>query len=227
MADYWDEATRDDSGSFAWAIIVPLVCAGILGYIFDSITVGVIVFCIGIVITISRRSKKSELVAEDRPVEILYRAKSTDEPEYLTYIAGVTFRNDRHDIGGFIGWVSSDPNNSHDPNAIAIYRSGGKLVGYIPKKETKSFREWSNKECLPCIGYINKGDEVDLYGKVKVLDTTEEGVRLEMAKFVAWMISNFGVSFVPDGFTINTPKPPRTEAEWLDTLYEMIDESER
>lgn len=89
---------------------------------------------------------------------------------YYCKIAGVQYRNSKQDIGGFVGYVRSEPDNSHDKNAIAVYRNDNKLLGYIPKDEQKSFREYSEKENLPCVGFIKSGDYVQLFGKVKIID---------------------------------------------------------
>ena len=144
---------------------------------------------------------------------------------FCTSIAGVTYHNEASDKGGFLGYVSSDPDNTYDPHAIAIYTREGRLVGYLPKNSTASFRQWSQKEHLPCIGYIAKGDY--LFGRIKVVDADKETTKLEFAKEVAWLINRYGVKYVPDGFTINSPTPPRTANKWLDILYTYIDNRER
>ncbi|MBQ8793841.1 MAG: HIRAN domain-containing protein [Clostridia bacterium] len=158
--------------------------------------------------------------------EITVSVKVSTSPDYLCKIAGVQYRNDAQDIGGFLGYVCSEPTNPHDKNAIAIYRNDGKHVGYIPKDETKDFREWSAKENLPCVGFIKDGDEVALYGKVKVIDTDADETELEVVKFVKWLVSNFGVKFIPVGFNVDTDKTLRTKKDWLAFLTEYIDEKE-
>lgn len=158
--------------------------------------------------------------------EISVSVKVSTSPDYLCKIAGVQYRNDAQDIGGFLGYVCSEPTNPHDKNAIAIYRNDGKHVGYIPKDETKDFREWSAKENLPCVGFIKDGDEVALYGKVKVIDTDADETELEVVKFVKWLVSNFGVKFIPVGFNVDTDKTLRTKKDWLAFLTEYIDEKE-
>lgn len=152
--------------------------------------------------------------------------KVSTTPEYFCKIAGVQYRNDAQDIGGFLGYVCSEPTNPHDKNAIAIYRNDGKLIGYIPKDEIKDFREWSAKDNLPCVGFIKDGDDVELYGKVKVLDTDADETELEIAKFVKWLVSNFGVKFIPVGFNADTDETLRTKKDWLAFLNKYIDEKE-
>ena len=151
-------------------------------------------------------------------------SRSTD---FYTKIAGAHYRNDAKDIGGFLGYVKPEPTNPYDKNAIAIYRNDGKLLGYIPKEETNDFREWSSKDFLPCVGYIKDGDEVAIYGRVKVLDTDPEEVELEVVKYVKWLIYNFGVEFIPSGFSVNTDETIlKTADEWIALLEEYIDKKE-
>lgn len=158
--------------------------------------------------------------------EITVGVKVSTNPNYLCKIAGVLHRNNVQDIGGFLGYVCSEPTNPYDKNAIAIYRNDGKHVGYIPKDETKDFREWSAKENLPCVGFIKDGDNAALYGKVKIIDTDTDETELEVIKFVKWLVSNFGVKFIPVGFKIDTDTMPRTKKDWLAFLTEYIDEKE-
>ena len=145
---------------------------------------------------------------------------------YFTKIAGVKFRNGKKDIGGFLGYVCAEPDNPYDKNAIAVHRNDGKLVGYIPKDETRALREWSDKENLPCIGYVNVGDYVPLYGRVKIIDDDEIGTNIEIAKFVKWLVENFGTKFVPPGLDITSGTKLRTRADWINFLDNYIDEKE-
>lgn len=146
------------------------------------------------------------------------------EPSYATSIAGVQYRCDHQDVGGFLGYIKHEPTNPHDPNAIAIYRNDGKHLGYIPKDETNALRSWSAKEKLPCVGFIKEGDEVVLFGKVKVLDTFPEEAELEVAKYVRWMVSQFGVKFIPSGFAISPT--PTLKKQALEILDEYIENKE-
>lgn len=173
------------------------------------------------------KPKKIKSVETETPEsKVSFSVEVSGDPSYFCKIAGVQYRNDVQDIGGFLGYVCSEPNNPHDKNAIAIYRNDGKLIGYIPKDETKDFREWSTKENLPCVGFIKDGDEVALYGKVKVIDADADETELEIVKFVKWLVSNFGVKFIPFGFKVNTDTPPRTKKDWLAFLTEYIDKKE-
>lgn len=158
--------------------------------------------------------------------EATVSVKVSTSPDYFCEIAGVQYRNGIQDVGGFLGYVCSEPTDPHDKNAIAIYRNDGKHIGYIPKDEIKDFREWSAKENLPCVGFIKDGDEVALYGKVKIIDTDTDETELEVVKFVKWLVSNFGVKFIPVGFNADTGKTLRTKKDWLAFLTEYIDEKE-
>lgn len=186
--------------------------------------VSIVVYLIYLVFAKLTKKKPVETKAPEK--EITVSVKVSTSPDYLCKIAGVQYRNDAQDIGGFLGYVCSEPTNPHDKNAIAIYRNDGKHIGYIPKDEIKDFREWSAKENLPCVGFIKDGDEVALYGKVKVIDTDADETELEVVKFVKWLVSNFGVKFIPVGFKVDTDTMPRTKKDWLAFLTEYIDEKE-
>lgn len=211
-------------------ILVFLIVLFCVALYIDNAVIGVlsaisiVVYLIYLVFAKLIRKKPIETKVPEK--EITVSVKVSTSPDYLCKIAGVQYRNDVQDIGGFLGYVCSEPTNPHDKNAIAIYRNDGKHVGYIPKDETKDFREWSAKENLPCVGFIKDGDEVALYGKVKVIDTDADETELEVIKFVKWLVSNFGVKFIPVGFNVDTDKTLRTKKDWLAFLTEYIDEKE-
>lgn len=145
---------------------------------------------------------------------------------YYTKIAGVQYHNGKKDIGGFLGYVCSEPNNLYDKNAIAVYRNDNKLLGYISKDEVADYRKWSAKENLPCVGFIKAGDDVPLFGKVKIIDTDKDETDLIVAQYVKWIVSNFGTKFIPNGFSVNTDKELRTKTDWIDFLDGYIEEKE-
>lgn len=145
---------------------------------------------------------------------------------YFTKIAGIKFHNSKKDIGGFLGYVCAEPDNSYDNNAIAVHRNDGKLVGYIPKDETRALREWSDKDNLPCIGFINTNEYVPLYGNAKIIDENEFETNLEIAKFVKWLVENFGTKFVPPGLILPEGVKLRTQADWISYLDNYITETE-
>ena len=210
-------------------LVFLFVLFGVALYIDNAVigvlsAVSIVVYLIYLVFTKLIKKKPVETKAPEK--EITVSVKVSTSPDYLCKIAGVQYRNDAQDIGGFLGYVCSEPTNPHDKNAIAIYRNDGKHVGYIPKDETKDFREWSAKENLPCVGFIKDGDDVELYGKVKVLDTDADETELEIVKFVKWLVSNFGVKFIPVGFNADTDETLRTKKDWLAFLNKYIDEKE-
>lgn len=145
---------------------------------------------------------------------------------YYTKIAGVQHHNGKKDIGGFLGYVCSEPNNPYDKNAIAVYRNDNKLLGYISKDEVADYRKWSAKENLPCVGFIKACDDVPLFGKVKIIDTDKDETDLIVAQYVKWIVSNFGTKFIPNGFSVNTDKELRTKTDWIDFLDGYIEEKE-
>lgn len=152
--------------------------------------------------------------------------KVSGNPDYFCAIAGVQYHNSTQDIGGFLGYVCPEPTNQYDKNAIAVYRNDKKLIGYIPKDEQKSFREWSDKDFLPCIGFIKAGDDAPLYGKVKVIDEDPDETEFEVIRFIKWLVSNFGVKFIPKGFDVNTDKELKTKKDWLEFLDNEIEKRE-
>lgn len=161
-----------------------------------------------------------------KQVNIIVRSSSEEDDTYYTGIAGVQYHNSTQDIGGFLGYIRSEPDNPRDKNALAIYRNDNKLIGYLPKSETNTFRNWSQKENLPCIGFIKDGDEVPLFGKVKIIDTDTEETELIVVKYVRWLVSNFGIKFIPVGFDIDTDNDLRTKQDWLLFLDEYIGSKE-
>lgn len=242
--NYDDDSPMIDN--IAGILFVSIILAFIVGIATDSLLLGVIVIVIGLIIIIKRTPKTNNefdpygsMPASSDAVQLIINNGSSgdddedededeeDEIEYVTKIAGVTFNNDESDVGGFLGYVRSDPNNPHDPDAIAIYRTDNKLVGYIPRDEQGEYRSWSAKENLPCIGFIAEGDEVDLYGQVKIVDADKSTTTLELVKYAAWLISNFGVKFAPRGLKITGTTNLRTKDQWLSALYKYIDKCER
>lgn len=168
-----------------------------------------------------KKPAQPEIPAQPAMPQIVIKS---GEPSYHTKIAGAHFRCSPQDVGGFLGYIKHEPTNKHDPNAIAIYRNDGKHLGYIPKDETSSFRRWSAKEELPCVGFIKEGDEVPLFGKVKVLDSFPEETELETVKYVRWLVSQFGLKFIPSGLAMDPA--PTSKKQALEILDDYIDKKE-
>ena len=61
-------------------------------------------------------------------------------PSITTYsysIAGINYRKGiRNYVGLFEGYISPEPSNRYDPNAIAVYASDNHHLGYIPATDT-------------------------------------------------------------------------------------------
>lgn len=237
-------ANTNNTDQITAALIGAIICAAIVMIVFDSFIASLIVAVIalfGIYATTNEKTTKNAGAshqAVSSQVQLVIDADALDndddddddeddEAVYDTRIAGVRYNTSSYDIGGFIGYVRSEPDNPVDKNAIAIYRSDGKLIGHIAKDEIEQFREWSCKDNIPCIGYITEGDEVERYGKVKVIDTTKTQTTLEMIKYVAWLVKRFGKRYVPDCFELKSKTPIRTDEQWLTTLYKVIDKIER
>ena len=148
-------------------LVFLFVLFGVALYIDNAVigvlsAVSIVVYLIYLVFAKLIKKKSVETKAYKKGITI--SVKVSTGPDYFCKIAGVQYRNDARDIGGFLGYVCSEPTNPHDKNAIAVYRNDGKLIGYIPKDEIKDFREWSAKDNLPCVGFIKDGDYVGLYG---------------------------------------------------------------
>jgi hypothetical protein len=206
------------------ALLLGAIGAGLIWGLTGSIGVGLIVGITLIVLTIIGHFKQQNNTSKST-TDSVYRpdgtgAQTLGETEYFCKIAGAHHRN--KDEGAFIGVVTNDPDNEYDKNAIAIYRNDGKLMGYIPREEQRDFRKWSDRDPLPCVGYVRYGDYVDMYGSVKVIDADKRLTELHIMKFVRWLIENYGVDFIPNDFTVDSATPPQTEEEWLDYLDEYI-----
>lgn len=209
---------------FALLIIAFWIDNAVLGML--SI-VAIVAYSIYFVVRKLKKKRNIEALKAKTDAEISIKVTTgSDDGTYYTKIAGVQHHSSKQDIGGFLGYVCSEPNNQYDKNAVAVYRNDNKLLGYLPKDEIKSFREWSEKENLPCIGFIKAGDEVPLFGKVKIIDTDKDEMNLIVARYVKWMVSNFGVKFIPAGFSIDAGKELRTKTDWIDFLDRYIEEKE-
>ncbi len=122
---------------------------------------------------------------------------------YNTYIAGVNFRCDELDEGGFTGYIVPDTLNETDDKAMAVC-SFKKQLGYIPAKELKEFREWCGGRPVPCAGYITIDDDTGkLRGRVKaILPCNVDFVQTEFNRYIQWLNDTHGEEFVPENLTI-------------------------
>lgn len=141
--------------------------------------------------------------------------------EYFTDIAGVTHHN--NSCGAFIGTALKQTWNEHDKNAIGIYKASGALVGYIPRVDLESYNEWTDRNELPCIGFIDKKFNGKLRGKVKVIDADRNLTELHLIKFAIWLIENYGRRYIPKQFFVSLSDYTRSEDKWLDLLDEELE----
>ena len=77
-------------------------------------------------------------------------------------IAGINFRKGiKKYVGDFFGYLQPEPNNQHDPNAIAIYHSDGHHLGYIPADFTDEIRELGFPFPMQVWGWIEEDHDDD------------------------------------------------------------------
>ncbi len=114
-----------------------------------------------------------------------------------TYIAGLSYYATKRDVGGFWGYVVNEPDNKVDPKAMAVITVSGKLLGYIPAKELKEYRDWCNGMPRPCVGFLYvHGDQ--LRGRAKILDvSSREFLEREFANYLSWVRSHMGERYLP------------------------------
>ena len=158
-----------------------------------------------------------------RPPFKLEIAQGDNSEDYSTYIAGINYRCDAGDIGGFIGTVKPDLGNKYDKNALAVYRGDGKHLGYIPKGETRHIRKWGDGVVI-CVGYVKEGDDAPLYGRVKVYSLLDNGAMIEIARYIKWLINNHGVEYAPR--ELNTSGIGADIDAWHAMLDNIIAENE-
>lgn len=130
-------------------------------------------------------------------IKMLNREGDTHEDEWHTYIAGLSHRTSEFDAGGFMGWVENDPHNFYDIEAMGVYNSFGRLLGYIPKKELDDYRHWCAGAAMPCMGYIFS-EEGQIRGRVKILrPCNEEFLKTEFSRYAQWVYENKGKDYLP------------------------------
>lgn len=143
---------------------------------------------------------------------------------FSTYIAGINFRCYARDVGGFLGYAAPEPDNEYDTNAVAIYRNDGKLLGYIPKKDNREFKEWSSSCTVPCVGYILREDGT-MKGRVKaLLPENENAVRKAVAYYVRWLVRKHGSRFIPKGFDLKDKDKLKTDEDFIEAINAYIEE---
>ena len=134
---------------------------------------------------------------------MLNREGDTQDDEWHTYIAGVSYHISKYDIGGFTGWIENDNTNAYDAKAMGVYNSFGKLLGYIPAKELLDYRLWCDSKPQPCIGfvYIEDGQYI---GRVKILrPCNEDFLQTEFSRYLQWVNDNYGKEYLPKSMSMN------------------------
>ena len=144
----------------------------------------------------SKKDDPNSSLAVTPKLKMLNREGDSYIDEWHTYIAGVKHCVSKNDIGGFCGCVVNDINNKYDNKAMGIY-THGKLLGYIPAAELKAYREWSETDPMPCVGFIySEGNE--LRGKVKILRPCNlKFLEVEFSKYLQWVNDNYGKQYLP------------------------------
>jgi hypothetical protein len=81
-------------------------------------------------------------------------------PSITTYsysIAGINYRKGvRNYVGLFEGYISPEPSNRYDPNAIAVYSDDGHHLGYIPATDTYEVYSLHLRFPIPVAIHIDK-----------------------------------------------------------------------
>lgn len=141
---------------------------------------------------------------KNRPIiKMLNREGDTQDDEWHTYIAGVSYRISKYDIGGFTGWIENDNTNAYDAKAMGVYNSFGKLLGYIPAKELADYRLWCNTKPMPCVGFVYIEDG-QYRGRVKILrPCNEDFLKTEFSRYLQWVNDNYGKEYLPKSMSMN------------------------
>jgi hypothetical protein len=204
-----------------------LIIAILKGY--TTITIfSAIAIIVYIAVRINNRRKSTQNDGIQHTCHRVETKNIDDDGAYFTRIAGAQYRCGKQDVGGFLGYVCPEPKNKYDKNAIAIYRNDKKLLGYIPKDEQSDFREWSDKKLLHCVGFLKEGEEVPIFGRVKVVDGDDEENYLIVLKFVRWLVVNFGKEFIPKGFNLGAAESLEGNelVEYMDKEIAKLDDEE-
>lgn len=97
-------------------------------------------------------------------------------------IVGLRYHCSVYDCGKVVGYVKPDPSNVHDARAQAVFRSDGKLLGYIPKTQQDWYEDFNRENVVcPFVGKIEQDNRGWLQAEIKViLPVNREFVREEM-----------------------------------------------
>lgn len=169
--------------------------------------VAFVVFVLIVIIKSSNNSSSSNTSSstntkKEVSVELLNEEYSGYAEEWTDYcyffISGLSHHCSHSDIGGFLGLVAPEPENPYDKNAVAIYRSDAKLIGYVPKSMQQSFGELNQYKPCTCVGYITQDSDGQLSGKVKILKPYNmDFIQSETDSYINWMVNKFGEEYRP------------------------------
>lgn len=155
--------------------------------------------------------KNFDAFAEAKKADIMkkkgirYLNTEADEDDCRsTYIAGMRYHFKPKKLYNFItGFAVPVNDNKYDANAVALFSSDGSLLGYVPKDESKEYRQWCGGNVYPLVGHIVPGDECDgmnnpndenmvWHSNVKILKPfNEEYVKDETERYRQWFDNKF------------------------------------
>lgn len=112
---------------------------------------------------VAANQKVKNSVKKEIEGELLYKSREIRHFE----IRGMFYRSDlkRSDEGSFVGYVICE-DNSHDKYAVAVYKEGGKMLGYTPRNNKRlndSLRKWHNGK-LFCWGLLEFDEYQEKWG---------------------------------------------------------------
>ena len=85
-------------------------------------------------------------------------------------ITGLRYHCTVHDCGKVVGFVKPEPTNVHDVRAQAVFRSDGKLLGYIPKTQLDWYEDFNEEDVVcPFVGEIELDGRGWMQAEIKVI----------------------------------------------------------
>lgn len=120
----------------------------------EAIIIIVFLFLAAIIIATSSNSDNDTTTKKEVTVEFTNAPPPSGRNKFSFSIAGINYRCTLKDVGSFIGMLVPEPNNPHDPNAIAVFNQNGKRLGYVGKSNLSELYQWSKGRVCPCVGYI-------------------------------------------------------------------------
>ena len=85
-------------------------------------------------------------------------------------ITGLRYHCTIHDCGKIVGYVKPEPSDVHDPRAQAVFRSDGKLLGYIPKTQLDWYEDFNEEDVVcPFVGEMEIDGRGWMQAEIKVI----------------------------------------------------------